>query len=117
MADPGQIVNQRFPASIRVAGLTYTVRLGAANDLLRAKNIAALTSFRELTIDIQTERVFACQRASVLHEILHCVTSHTNLDTAWGDHEEDYVERLENALDMVLADNPSLVRLYLVEQS
>ena len=104
-----------LPGILKVGGLTFTVRIGMAEDVLEARRRRAETDFGKQQIDISDKVIRTLQRGSLLHEALHCLTWTADLDREWGDKEEGYVTRLEALITMLLVDNPDFVRLFLPE--
>ena len=103
-----------LPEQIKVGGLTYRVITDGKEDVdIVERGHAAETDHHQLLITFVTKYDGPRRAKSLLHEVLHCVTDVTDLDRAWGDKEENYVERMTNVLFAILKDNPDLLRYWL----
>lgn len=104
----------KLPEHLKVGAAVYQVEVGSDNnfDLMREGNIGR-TDHLQRVIKVNTQMAEQTQRDTLFHEAIHCVARHANLDEAWGEDGEDYVERLETGLLMLFTDNPELVRLLL----
>ena len=100
-----------LPVSVKVGAVVYEVVWGERDELLERSGHLAETEHDERRIYLSGKAPVAQRSSTLFHEILHCVAKHANLGVAWGAEAEDYVERLETALLMVFADNPSVVAM------
>ena len=107
----------KLPEKLKVGGRIYDVSTDGSHDVELAHNChMGETDHMKAVISIGSEYSDAQKRGTMIHEMLHAIANHTNLDTAWADNGEDYIERLEAALSMVFMDNPDLVFMLLPEE-
>lgn len=105
-----------LPERIRVGGRFYAVSVGPDDLGLAERQRIGETDHVQRRIRISSTLPSDVQADVLIHEVLHAIAYHMNLDEDWGDRGESYVERLANGLVAVGRDNPELVRLLLLPE-
>lgn len=102
----------KFPSEIKVGAVTYKVIIKPENKGWHEYNEEyGHIDYPAREISLSTKYTDEQKRDSLVHEIIHAVAKHMNLETEWGDKDENYVKRLSNGLNMVFKDNPKFVKL------
>lgn len=101
------------PSKVQVGPFTYTVSSNEAEMAAAVredrKEMFGRTDHVALHIILEPSQSEARMRDTVLHEVLHTLTTLTGLDIELGQDEEGAVNRLAPALLDVLRRNPALV--------
>ncbi len=100
-----------IPQKLKVGGLFYTVQSVPARDTAKGYNSLGLTNHNTLEILIDNSLSKEKQELTFLHEILHTCFDHSGMNVDYEPEEEEkIVNRLSNALYMVLSENDILLK-------
>ena len=100
----------KFPETIKVGAIIYKVIIATENERWHEYDDEfGHVDHATREIKISTKHANDQKRDTLVHEIVHAIFRHMNLD--WGDKSEDYTKRVSNGLNMVLRDNPKFVKL------
>lgn len=102
----------RFPNTLKVGSIDYKIIVSPDNERWHERGEEyGRIDFTTREIFLSTKFTDEQKRDSLMHEIVHAIVKHMNLEEKWGDSDEDYVKRLSNGLNMVFRDNPKFVDL------
>lgn len=93
-----------LPAVVKIGAIPYRV---TTDDHERAN--WGLIEHAKQTITISTQLGDHAAAQTLMHEIMHGIE--VNLEGNGGDHDDAKIQRLGNAILMVLVDNPDLCRM------
>ena len=95
----------RIPKKIKVFTHTYTVNIVDTNDEKKDRDNWGRAHMSKLKIYIDRSLPTTRQEETFIHEMLHAIVHQCGLRHDWDKDEEKYVDRLSNALYMVLKEN------------
>jgi len=106
----------KFPDSIKIGAKTYELVVDQKNQRLHEHcNEFGHIDYDMRVISISTKFPNEQKLDSLVHEVVHGIGRHMELDTEWGEKTENYVSRIANGLNMVLRDNPELLKMLMKE--
>lgn len=93
----------KIPKKIKVGGIHYKVKL--VNQISTGTDYCGLCNESNTTIEILKNYKRHVQEEILLHELLHAIFSHCDLE-----QDEHLIEVLAQALHMVIKDNPEMFK-------
>lgn len=94
----------RIPKKVKIGGSVYKIKNNVK--LIDGNpDCYGLCDFIDKTIQIKDKQNRQAREEALIHEIIHALFFHMNME-----QDEDLVERIAQALHMLIKDNPELFR-------
>ncbi len=93
----------KVPKTVKIGGKVYDVEITDNFDLGSA-NVSAEISYTDLAIRVSPNQASGKMKADFIHELIHGIYDFLG----YRDHDEKRVDKLAQALYMVIMDNPDI---------